>query len=116
MHEIFRRRCFEYYAHGGHVGNGLLYANSSNLSVFSLPPEDEAVAIGLVAVVGILWQGSLPPCVDAADTVDVEVYVDVDEVSSSDFMRMVRGEVFFAVVPCTDAEGLAAVDAEGVLV
>ena len=29
-HEIFKTRCFKYYAHGGRVENSLLYANSSN--------------------------------------------------------------------------------------
>ena len=49
----------------------------------------------------------LSPGVDAAHTMHVEVYVEIDETATLDLIRMTsRFEVFLSIVPGTDAERL----------
>ena len=70
--------------------------------------------VGLVAVDGVLGQCPLSPSVDAADTVDVEVNIQVDETATLDLVGVTRlFQVFLAIVPSTDAEGLESGDTEG---
>lgn len=72
--------------------------------------------VGFGDIDGVLRQGALSPGVDAAYTVNVEVYVEVDESSALDFPRMGGGlQVLFTIVPSSDAEGLQANDAKRVL-
>ena len=65
--------------------------------------------VWLVPVDGVLGQGALPPCVDAAYTMDVEVDVQVDKLATLNFVGMVCAfKVLLAIIPCSDAERLAA--------
>ena len=78
------------------------------------PIEDKGVVEGAVAVDGVLWQGARPPCVDAADAMNIEVDVQIDKAAATDLMGVTDAlQVLFAVVPGTDAQRLQAVDAEG---
>ena len=70
--------------------------------------------VGLVSVDGVLWKGALPPCVDAAYTMDVEVDVQVDELATLNFVGMgCAFKVLLAIIPCSDAERLAAFNTKG---
>ena len=69
--------------------------------------------VGPVAVDRVLGQGALPPGVDAAHAVNVEVDVQVDEAAAPDLMGMRRlFQILLAVIPGPDAQGLAPVDPE----
>jgi hypothetical protein len=78
-----------------------------------LESEDERIVVWLVAVDGVLRQRTLSPGIHSSHTMDVEVDVEVDELSSGEFMRMLHIEIFLAVVPCPYAERLATVNTEG---
>ena len=64
--------------------------------------------VGAVGVDSVLWERALPPGVDAADAVDVEIDVEVDEAAAGDVGRMTWGgiEILLAVIPGADTEGL----------
>ena len=54
----------------------------------SLPLQDEGVVQGLVAVDGILGQGTLSPGIDPAHAVDVQVDIKIDKTATLDVLRM----------------------------
>ena len=94
-----------------------MFSVSSDHSFFGLKLlwlddiKDEAVAVGKGGVDGVLGQCALAPCVGTAHAVDVEVDVQVDEAATVDFVGMAHTlQVFLAVVPSTNAEGLEACD------
>ena len=68
--------------------------------------------VGLVAVDGVLGECAPSPRVGSSHAVDVEVDVEVDKLSASELMRVLDCEVFLPVVPCADAQRLAAFDAQ----
>ena len=71
--------------------------------------------MGLVAVDGVLGQGTLAPGVGTANAVDIQVDIQIDEATTFYFIGMAHViQISLTIVPGTDAEGLPAVDAEGV--
>lgn len=69
--------------------------------------------VGLVAVNGVGRQRTFTPRVGTANAVDAEVDIQIDKATTAYFVGMTDiFQVFFAVLPCTDAEGLTAIDAE----
>ena len=78
-----------------------------------MPAEDEGVVLRLVPVDGILRKSALPPGINAAHPVEVQVNVEIDKPSPPDLVGMpCRFQIFLAVIPGADAQGLTAVDAE----
>ena len=59
--------------------------------------------MGLCTIDGVCGQGASAPGVCTAYAVEIEVDVEVDEVSSVYFVRMLDVEVFLSVVPGADA-------------
>ena len=58
----------------------------------------------------------MPPGIDAAYTMDVQVDVQIDKTAALDFMGMTDAfEILFAVVPCSYAERLQTIDSKGFL-
>ena len=49
--------------------------------------------VGLVAIDGVLRQGALAPAVDTADTVDIEVDIEIDKTSTLEVLRMARSGI-----------------------
>ena len=71
--------------------------------------------MGLVAVDGVLRQGACTPGVHTAHAVHIEVDVQIDKAASLNLVGVLGAfKVFLAIVPSTDAEGLATLHAEGV--
>ena len=68
--------------------------------------------VGLVAVDGVFGQCALAPCVGTSHTVNVEVDVEVDKISSLQFVGMLHVKILLTIVPRTDAERLTSVDAQ----
>ena len=67
--------------------------------------------VSLAARDGVLWQGAPSPSVGTAHTMNIQVDVEVDKTSALNLVGMVgMFEVFLAVVPRTDAEGLQSLD------
>ena len=59
--------------------------------------------VRLVAVDRVLGQGTLSPSVDAANTMNVEVDVEIDKASALNLMRMAGGlKIFLSIIPGTD--------------
>ena len=67
--------------------------------------------MGLIAVDGVFRQGTLAPCVCTSHTVNVEVDVEVDKISSLQLVGMLHVKILLTIVPRTDAERLTSVDA-----
>ena len=65
-----------------------------------------------IAIDGVFGQGALAPCIDAAYTMNIEVDVEVDKLSSLQFAWVSHIKVFLTIVPCTNAEWLASIDAQ----
>ena len=65
----------------------------------------------LISVNRVLRKGAFAPSVGAADAVDVEVDVEVNELAASDVLRMpCARQIFLAVIPSADAERLTTVN------
>ncbi len=75
--------------------------------------QNESVVEGCIAIDGVLGEGAFTPGVGAAHAVNVEVDVQIDEFATGNFVGMTHTEVFFAIVPGSDAKGLTAQDTEG---
>ena len=72
--------------------------------------------VRFVSIDSVLGKCGLSPRIDASDTMDVQVDVQIDETAALDFMGMTDAfKVFFAVVPCSYAERLQTFDSEGFL-
>ena len=89
-----------------------LFPFSFIVSLFCVGTQNKSVMVSLIAVDGVLWQRTLAPSVCATYTMNAEVDVEIDELSSLQFVRMTHPKVFLAVIPSTDAEGLTAFDAQ----
>ena len=71
--------------------------------------------IRFVSIDSVLGKCGLSPGIDASDTMDVQVDVQIDETASQDFMGMTHAfEILFAIVPCSYAERLQTVDYKGI--
>ena len=44
--------------------------------------------IWLVTIYGVLWQGTSAPCVDASHTMNIEVDIQIDKLTTLYFMGM----------------------------
>ena len=64
-----------------------------------------------VTVDGVFRQGTFAPGVGAAYAMDIEVDVEVDKISSLQFVGMLHVKILLTIVPRTDAERLTSVDA-----
>ena len=72
--------------------------------------------VRFVSIDSVLGKCGLSPGIDASDTMDVQVDVQIDETASLDFVGVTDAfKVLFAVVPCPYAEGLQTIDSEGFL-
>ncbi len=72
--------------------------------------------VRLISVNSVLGKCGLSPGIDTADTMDVQVDVQIDETAALDFVGVTDAfEILFAVVPCPYAEGLQTIDSEGFL-
>ena len=72
--------------------------------------------VRLVSIDSVLRKCGLSPGIDATDTMDVQVDIQVDETAALDFVGMTDAfKVFFAVVPCSYAERLQTFDSKGLL-
>ena len=72
--------------------------------------------VRLVRIDSVLRKCGLSPGIDATDTMDVQVDIQVDETAALDFVGMTDAfEILFAVVPCSYAEWLQAIDSKGLL-
>ena len=70
--------------------------------------------VRLVRIDSVLRKCGLSPGIDATDTMDVQVDIQIDETATLDFMGMTDAfKVFFAVVPCSYAEWLQTVNPKG---
>ena len=71
--------------------------------------EDEPVAVRFVGVDGVFVQSAGTPAVVTADSVDVQVDTDIDEIPHGKFERMLRIlDVFLSPGPRLEAERLEA--------
>lgn len=71
--------------------------------------------VRFVPINSVLGKCGLSPGIDASDTMDVQVDVQIDETASQDFMGMTHAfEILFAIVPCSYAERLQTVDSKGI--
>ncbi len=67
--------------------------------------------MGLSSIDGIFGQSALAPSIGTAYSMDVEVDVEVNEMTASNVVGMTRiDKVFLAIIPGTDAKGLISVD------
>ena len=72
--------------------------------------------VRLVRIDSVLRKCGLSPGIDATDTMDVQVDIQINETAALDFVGMTDAfKVFFAVVPCSYAERLQAFDSKGLL-
>ena len=62
-----------------------------------LPIKDETKVVRLAPIDGVLGQGGLPPGIDAADAMDVQVDVQVDETAALDFVGTFRARSFLNI-------------------
>ena len=68
--------------------------------------------IWFITVDGVLRECAGSPSIDASHTMHIQVDVQIHEAATLNLVRMSSLlEVFFAIIPGTDAEGLTAVDA-----
>ena len=85
-----------------------IWAKLTKVPLFE-PFQDKCVVIRSIAIDGVLWQGTCSPGVNTTHTMNIEVDVEVDELTTFYLMRMTGTfKVFLTVVPCTDAERLFA--------
>lgn len=70
--------------------------------------------MGLVAVNGVLGKGALTPCVCSTYAVNIGIDIEIDETTVLDITGMMNTfKIFLTIVPCSDAEGLTALDTQG---
>lgn len=62
--------------------------------------------MGFIAIDSVGWQGALAPCVGTTHAMHAEVDIEIDETTTGNLIGMRCFEIFLAIVPCTDAEGL----------
>ena len=72
--------------------------------------------VRFVPVDSVLGKSGLSPCIDAADTMDVQVDIQIDETATLYFVGMADTfKILFAIVPCPDAERLQTIDSKSFL-
>ena len=69
--------------------------------------------VRFVPVDSVLGKSGLSPGIDAADTMDVQVDIQIDETATLYFVGMADTfKILFAIVPCPDAERLQTIDSK----